>query len=510
MKRCLALLSLMTGCATASRPVVVLVSIRGLGYDELVGFSAPRDGFMAAATTRPLRPVAVAETAPEMATFETGAEPSGHGIEGSFAMDQRFRTEAVWETAARSGLRVARIGSLFLEGSQPLPSGVRSLPQCEPLSSARHVDLAPGDAVAEPAFERARRLAETPSSRDRLEGLRAFAIDKDRDGAERFAAVVLDDDDDLQNGWLGMAPSGSWMGIELGRRGAARTGTWIKVIALSRDGRATLYVRPTFASRGHPDDFVRDVEAKLGFCPGAPDIDAFRAGRIDSATLGEEIMRESDYVVTSARIALATKPDLVVLDIPRLDRIGHAFGPQGAAVDIRRAAIADTDRDLAALRRAVGASGSIVASSGYSFFAAHTKIAIGRLLRDAQIRFDELKVGTVAAIVRGEPRVVTAVTELVDPKSGQHPLFTEPIAAGLFRVRARPGYTLSPSPEDPLFAAPRFAGEHGYAEGAGVLLYRGPGTLSPGTTLAADVAVTAAALLGIAAPRGSTGSNRSR
>jgi hypothetical protein len=539
MKRRLALLSLMTGCAGARgstpdlppptpslvapppnlatrRPPFVVVSIRGLGHEEFAGFAAPREGFMANAVVRPLQPIAVAETAPEMATFETGAEPAAHGIEGAYAMDARFRTETLWEAAERSGLRAARIGSLFVEGSKAMPVRVRSLPQCESLSPGRHVELK----VSGPATEfspvgpvgshRAARLTELPSSRDRLESLRAYAVGSNRDGADRFTTVYLDDDDDLPSGWTGTARSGQWMHVGVPRRGTARAGTWVKVVALSDDGRATLYIRPTYASRGQPDDFVRDVEAQLGFCPGAPDIDAFRAGRIDATTVGEEIARESEYVVNSARLALATQSDLVVLDIPRLDRIGHAFGLSTDALEVRKAGILTTDRDLASLAQAVGPNGAVLASSGYPFYPSHTKVGIARALRDAGTRVDELKVGTVAAIVRGEPRVATVLTKLVDPKRGDHPFFVEPASAGSFLVRARAGYTLSSNPGDALFGVPRFAGEHGYAGGIGVLFYRGPGTLADGTMQAADVAVTAAGLLKIDAPRGSTGSNRAR
>lgn len=504
MNRLIPLASLVMGCASAPRPVV-LISIRGLGYDELAGLHVPADGFIATAAARPLEPIAVAETGPEMATFETGAEPAAHGIEGSYAMGERFRTEALWEAAAQSGLRVSRIGSLYTEGSDALPANVRSLPQCEQLSAGLHVELAPAAALAVGTFEQARKLGEHPSSRDRLPGLRAYAVSQNRSRSDESTAVLLDDDDDPRNGWIGLVGRGSWIGIPLGRRGPAQLGAWIKVVNLSGDGHATLYVRPTYVNRGHPDDFVRSVETKLGFCPGAPDIDAFRAGLIDAATLGEEITRESDYVVNSARIALAGKSDLLILDIPRIDRVGHAFGPAPVASAVRRNAIFDTDRDLATIARAVGPGGAVIASSGYPFYASHTKIAIARVLHESGVHVDELKVGTVAAMIRADARANLIVTDLVDPSRGEHPLFIEPGSSGWFRARARPGYTLSAALEDPPFGASRFIGEHGYVGGLGVLLYRGRGTLAAGTTHAADVAVSAASLLGIAAPRGSTG-----
>jgi hypothetical protein len=302
----------------------------------------------------------------------------------------------------------------------------------------------------------------------------------------------------------------SWIAAELGRRGAARTGAWIKVIAPSADGHARLYVRPTFASRGSPEEFVREVERRLGFCPGAPDIDAFRAGVIDAATLTEEVTRESEYAVNSARLAIAGKADLVMLDIARLDRVGHAFGQVPGVSSLRRAAILETDRDLAALARAVAPHGAVLASSGYSFFSSHTKVSLPRVLRMANVDADELKAGTVAAKMRGDSRLSTALTEFVDPRNGAHPFYVEAESDGFFRVRARPGYTLSSRPEDQLFSTPRFAGEHGYDGGTGVLFYRGRGALTGRAIGAADVAVTAAALLGIDAPRGSTGCDRTR
>jgi hypothetical protein len=135
-------------------------------------------------------------------------------------------------------------------------------------------------------------------------------------------------------------------------------------------------------------------------------------------------------------------------------------------------------------------------------------VSIARVLQMAKLQAGELRAGTVAAQMHGDARLAAAFNEFVDSRNGVHPFYVEAAPDGFFRVRARPGYTLSAKEDDQLFGSPRFAGEHGYAGGTGVFLYRGPRAVRAGSIQAVDVAVTAAALLGIDPPRGASGSDR--
>ena len=89
-----------------------------------------------------LNPIPAAETLPAMASFETGAYPSTHGIvsnvfhlkgsnisEPKYAYSSQFESESIWEAAARQGKKVIRIGSIFEHGYRKSPEGVNTISQ---------------------------------------------------------------------------------------------------------------------------------------------------------------------------------------------------------------------------------------------------------------------------------------------------------------------------------------------------------------------------------------------
>jgi hypothetical protein len=187
----------------------------------------------------------------------------------------------------------------------------------------------------------------------------------------------------------------------------------------------------------------------------------------------------------------------VIVDLPRLDRTGHAFGGAGGG-RAWRDAIGATDADLAALRDALPGATAIVAS-GYTFATAHTRLSLPRVLDG--VSAPGLRVGTVAAWLDAAGPASAALAFFVDESSGEHPLIVddrgEPRGV---RVRAAPGYTLTGDPAAPLRSAPRFDGEHGWdlgAAGHGVLAIAG-GTLAPpgGIVAAEEVARLVARALG--------------
>ena len=105
----------------ANRKVIV-VHARGIVYSDLIHFlsSANSDGFFkekqAQGSIKKLTPISNAVTISNIASFETGYNPSGHGIIGhTFALkkhdsifpvsgfSQRFNKETFWEKADKNG-----------------------------------------------------------------------------------------------------------------------------------------------------------------------------------------------------------------------------------------------------------------------------------------------------------------------------------------------------------------------------------------------------------------------
>ena len=186
------LMNLACACRSTKTPGhVIVVSLRGLSSQDLDDWLARSNesvfqtlanrGYRAV----PLNPIPCAETAPAMATFETGAYPSRHGIVGnrfrakgtrldssSFGYLSNFACETIWEAAARQGKKVIRIGSLFLHGQNSSPASVKTLAQANALGSGKYVSLVADQSswsLGNNEYEHVKAMIEGSESRDRLE-----------------------------------------------------------------------------------------------------------------------------------------------------------------------------------------------------------------------------------------------------------------------------------------------------------------------------------------------------
>lgn len=589
---------------------VVEISMRGASAGQLdrfleTGVLGEESAFGRIARGRDqathLKPVINAVTATNAATFDTGALPHRHGIVGnSFRLQETpfsrsasgfgrpLSVEAVWEAADRQGKRVIRIGSILLHGSRTRHERVKTLGQAGSVGASKHVALR-----AEPpreqgaldpslldAFEHVRKLTPAETSRDGLRievrsgqgtvprrDLVAYAVDAVRDGREQYGAVVLDDDGSLANGTLAQIAPGAWAPLSLEGPGSLRIGAWIKLMELTQDGRrAELYIRPPRRNRGYPETFLQALESAIGFPPGGPNWQGYFSGLLDEETILQEIEREVEYVMDASFFVLENEDfDLLQIDHPLLDRLGHAF----YLTDPRQPAYSEeegrkrerfagyledgykrSDANLQRLLERLAPTTHVVVSSGHGFTPVHSSIAVNLILAEAgfavfggaqaEVRLLSSRVsghlylnlegrepgGVVPADQRGafigrmtaaldafrDPRDGREVFELVLPHEALEALgIRSRLSAGDVWALLKPGYTMhaAAGPDDPLIATPFFLGEHGYGredpEAFGVFLYAGPRreTTAAGEVEAAAVGGILCDLLGIEPPQGS-------
>lgn len=545
------ILMAMAGC-TSDRPQrLIMISMRGISALDVKtltrhGVLRPDGGFGAMvangfAADR-LEPIYNPETAPEMATFETGAWPSRHGIVGNTFYQRDWPTsglqygyvtplecETLWEAAARQGKRVLRIGSLFADTL----SRVFSLPQGESLGEARWPVLKRIRTGAQRTntFEHVLHLdslritVETDSVWDR--SFAASLIDTVRDGRESYSALILNDGRQQ----VRLAAS-QWAAVEL-TSGNPRVGVWIKLLSV-QDTSVQLYVRPPFRNRGSPSEFVEQIERTFGFCPGYPDIAAYVSGRIDATTLKEEILRETNYGWQAAGSFLGENDfDLMMIDYSLMDRYGHAFynADLSDSTNPWVEAYRHADRHLMELIDDLPSRTGLMVSSGYGFYPSSRQIAFGGKEFSFLLPVDSLSmaVSTVSAHVYLQSNGVSvdqlveffnALTDPLDSKAivaeVRRPYeldslgLLHPHRSGDLWIRLNPGYTFRSDWKSAVSIGPsRFVGEHGYkGEGSrGIFYYLGPPIPKPLSRVvnAVDVAVTAASLLEIHPPRGSQG-----
>jgi hypothetical protein len=297
------------------------------------------------------------------------------------------------------------------------------------------------------------------------------------------------------------------------------------------------------------------MEEAWGQAPSTPDYDHHAIGAIDDATWREQVLRETEYLVTAAeRIAQVNPVRLLMVGINLLDAHEHQFlrsDPRhpihGRATPAEQTRFRDLIEDAyhiadnAVGRIAVHARSTVVASE-YALLPVHSRVqlAFALALHGLRVSGDDADVRVIASSasahirlnVRGrEPtgavqdsialreRIVDVLRGLADPRTGEPLLarITTPSTGapgtGDIHVIASPGYALAHDPAaTSLIDTPFLPGEHAFdpalAETHGIFIAAGPLFPAHSDSLglhAADVAVSVAGMLGIDPPIGATG-----
>lgn len=499
-------------------------------------------------------PVDAPATATARATFETGASPSAHGIVGNTfhvrgdsitvvrsGFRSAFQTETLYDAAARQGRSAATVGSASISDPDPRVARVTA---GRPLQGARVVSLSPG------------READTTV---RMMGRDTAWLVLSVTGNRINASVRFSSGGDTV---IALAP-GAWTPVWLSRT-SPRAGSWTKVLEHDSEERQTrIYLGATIMTDATPASVATDLEMRAGPAPGTPDWAHHSAGAIDDITWREQVMREAEYLTLAAeRVRATVRPALLVLALNLLDAHEHqflrvhprhpVFGRADSSEQARwRGWIEEayTDADAMVARAAAGASNVIVASE-YGLLPVHSRLQLAAALRRRGYRVTgdtaDLRVMASSASaqirlnVRGrEPtgsrqdqtalmgRLARELREIRDPASNVPVIArietsttmrrrgeTSP-AFGDLRVIANPGYTFGDLTDAAdVFDVPFLPGEHAFdsrlPETHGIFVAAGNGVRARRIRAvdAVDVAVTAAALLGIDPPRGSTGRSR--
>lgn len=524
----------------------------------------------------PLKPIENAVTVTNLASFETGTFPNKHGIIGhTFGSDENsysepisgfaklFEEETIWETAGKSGLQVLRIGSLIVHGNkaQEQQQNVDCVAQGEALDHARKFSLIPDSEVKsteDTDFEFTRALLNTATdpyseylSINNNYKLYTYQIDTLRDNLESYHSLLLDDNENLHDGYLSRLNEGDWQEIIIGQSNAFNIAVRLKLLKWDRQTQEIdLFVRSPFINRGYPRDFVENIERNFGACKGWPSLSNYFAGEIDEQTLLEEIKLEVDYVKDILLYAVKhANYDLILMDYPLLDRYGHIFTltnllQKGYSVENRhkyRQHILDAyrrlDNDLEEISRLARKKNyDIIIASGHGFFPIHTSININRLLEVqgfsvllSQNEDWEIKAfpGKVSAHVYLNKKIAGTGAQdslrnrakhlfenLRDPKNQEiavDKVYTnEDLGSiglnhrnsGDLWVLLKPGYVFQPQviSERPIFDSPLFLGDHGYSsrypESIGVIIYENlPKETKTNTLEVVDIVPTVAHLL---------------
>ena len=321
------------------------------------------------------------------------SKPFGATISG---FDAPIRADTLWEAARRQGKRVGVVLYPGADGKTPSrtadwaitwPGDPSTRGKLWPLAAASWQGA---DDAAEKSFSPARRVTLAFGSTGHE--VSAVAIDSSDDGQVNYDHLRIEP----EAGAAIDAKPGDWFPAEI-RAENGRTGAWCKVLSLSADlSKVEIYVGPLGRNTGYPKEFVREIDARVGFWPGAPDERSFPPDSERGAILLEQADRLAAYITREQLYAIARPDwDLLLCYQPEVDEISHEFlltdpgqpdftweraARFGAIVD-RAYAIAD--RSLDGIERALAETDSIFVTSDHGMTPVWTEIFPNEILRHA-------------------------------------------------------------------------------------------------------------------------------
>jgi predicted AlkP superfamily pyrophosphatase or phosphodiesterase len=420
--RALALLFLLasvlpSGAAEPARRRALLISFDALGGQRLQqllsqpgklpagGFRRIAErGFVAARAVPPTP----ALTAVSHVTIVTGALPAATGIVSNSMLDRTrpfgttisgfdapIRAETLWEAAHRQGKRVGVVLFPGADGKTPARSAdwAMTWPDWPPIYGKRY-----------PLSKNAWRPAQTversfsPSRRVMLDigssghTLTATAIDATDDGRVDYDHLRIEPD----GGAVIDVKPGDWFSIEV-KSADGRTGAWCKLLTLEPNlSHAELYIGPLGRNTGYPQEFVSQIDEKVGFWPGRADEKAFGAQSDHPEIFIEQLDRLADFITRAQLFAIARPDwDLLLCYQPEIDSFGHEFwlvdpGQHGFTWDRATrfsewtdGAYALADRSLDAILRALSPADGIFVTSDHGMAPIWTEIYPNEILRHA-------------------------------------------------------------------------------------------------------------------------------
>jgi predicted AlkP superfamily pyrophosphatase or phosphodiesterase len=354
-------------------------------------------------------PPTPALTAVSHIVIATGALPEVTGIVSNTMLDRskafgttmsgfdaQIRADTLWEAARRQGKRVGVMLYPGADGATPSRSADWALNwPGDPSTSGKVWTLTatswPADpGTAEKSYTQARRA--TLAFGTTGHGVSAVAIDSTDDGLVNYDHLRIEPE-------VGPAidvKPGEWFPAEI-RSEDGRTGAWCKLLSLAADlSKAEIYIGPLGRNTGYPAEFIRGVDRKFGFWPGAPDAKSFPPDSERGEILLEQADRLADFVTREQLDAIARDDwDLLLCYQPQVDEISHEFlltDPAQPGFTWKRAArfqdIVDrayalADRSLDAIERALTPSDSIFVTSDHGMTPVWTEIYPNEILRQA-------------------------------------------------------------------------------------------------------------------------------
>lgn len=208
----------------------------------------------------------------------------------------------------------------FTPYTEPFPKGVKSYST----PKVTTLILSPQDekTINPPVFDHI-----SPRTRRTVQHVfTVIAIDSQNDDQQNYDSLLIDNDSNLKNGYLGLVnETHAWIALSF-RSSDALMGSWGKLLSLSPSLTSVqFYVGSISKTVAFPKSFQKLIDEKLGFWPGPPDRKYVNAGFTKEDILTQAI-RFSEYLKELTLLGAQTQEwDLLISYQPILDELEHQF-----------------------------------------------------------------------------------------------------------------------------------------------------------------------------------------
>jgi len=493
---------------------LLVVHARGISYPQMMNYLENTESnlyfkqMQHQGLLKQLNPITNAVTISNIASYETGKIPREHGvighvfaennkdgITGISGFSKRFDVETFWEKADLEDKKVLKLGDLTLHGKYQDHNNVDAISQGKKISSTQFLKL-------KPELDKELKITKLVS----LDGTNSFSLHSGiadtinfySESIDNTDSLIVDNDFNHSNGYLTELKLGNWSELIVLNQENKPLSFKIKWIAQSSKA-SEIYIRPAFENKGYPESFINQITNDVGVVTGWPNISMYTSGQIDSDTLFEEIKFEVEYLMDAfEKASQYEKYDLIMLDYPIMDRIGHSYLNQinnPKIEDLYQQAFLKMDNDFSQLQKFAKQNGfELMITSGHGFSPVHTSVGLNEILQNSGIKINTqsndwhaISVGSkVSAQIylnkNLEPKahsqlivkIKTILEQLKSPSSGEYIIeavynkqqqelnqLKHKNFGDLFLL-FKPGYVIDNTLQKD-FGTPVFNGDHGYS-----------------------------------------------
>lgn len=315
------------GQNTKQKKKVVLISVDGAAdwiLDDLFKHKAlPENGAFSkmkrkGAYAQNMMPVCISATAVSHISLFTGVHPNTHGVvgnnilmpgeeikspRGTSGFSASLEAETIWNAAMRQGKNVTNINAVGQDNTTPDRRGTRTFGYGKKMANSVVSDLTISQnhkAVRVEGFEYVGKLSsKSPASFKLFKGgeipVFYFLTDSTFDGITNYDTVLVDLDEDIDNGYVGKLKTNEWSEITFEVAGQ-KVASWSYIMNLNpRTGESKVYLGAIGFNPSSPITFKEKMENEVGIFPCEQDNIKLSKGLITEQMWFDQAERLAKY-----------------------------------------------------------------------------------------------------------------------------------------------------------------------------------------------------------------------